>query len=202
METTATSPAPAPSHGPDHERRPGRARALVALATALLLAGVAAPRLVRGVDPADLAAVERDLDELGDAILRYRLDTGVWPADGNLDPESSDTWCRFGFLQGLACLYSDVHREEGWRGPYLERSVKEAGRHVVSSRSADPDGFVDPWSRRYHLGYSGAAGPLGAAGGVYLLCTGPNGKIDTTNRDVAAGRRGGDDQLRVVQADR
>lgn len=182
-------------------RSRGSARVAVVIATAalLLVAGVTVPLVRTRHDAARERQALADLARIGEAIARYHADSGIWPANANLDLATSATHKAFEKLQGFSCLFTNVHREDGWNGPYLDGGIKEGGRYVVSSRSTDPDGMVDPWGHRYYVGHSGERGPLGERGGVYLLCLGRNGEIDTGNPDLIQGQGGGDDLVFVAR---
>jgi len=180
-------------------RGAARVGVLIAGASLLLVAGITVPVLRTSQDAARDDRARADLARVGDAISRYQADSGIWPANPNLDRDSSPTHKSFETLRGFSCLFMNVHREEGWNGPYLDKGVKESGRYVVSSRSSDPDGVVDPWGNRYYIGYSGLKGPLGERGGVYLLSCGSNGEIETDNTDLVQGKGGGDDLVFVAR---
>lgn len=197
---TATHLATTPSR-PIRATTRGSARVgvLIAGASLLLVAGITVPVIRTQQDAARDDQARAELARVGNAISRYQADSGIWPANSNLDADSSRTHKSFETLRGFSCLFTNVHREEGWDGPYLDHGIKESGRYVVSSRSSDPDGVLDPWGNRFYVGYSGRQGPLGERGGVYLLSSGSNGQIETDNTDLVQGKGGGDDLVFVAR---
>ena len=170
----------------------------VAAAVVAMTAGVVVEGSNRRADGQRSSRALTAMGEIRDAFVRHHRDTGVWPANLPLDAESSVSYASFAPLSGLRCLYHDVDRRDGWSGPYLTHGSPRGRRMVIADAGAADPGYVDPWGVPYYLGYAGPSGPLGADGGVYLICAGPDGDVDTTNDCVGADRAGGDDLLLII----
>lgn len=81
---------------------------LVVLLIIAMLAGYVGPKLFGELDKAKVKTATGQLKALGDALDRYRLDTGTYPSTE----------------QGLdALLEKPAHDDNRWQGPYLTRAI-------------------------------------------------------------------------------
>lgn len=80
---------------------------LVVLLIIALLAGYVGPKLFSQVDKARVKSAHAQMKSLGDAMTRYRLDTGSYPTSE----------------QGLAALVKEPPGAQDWGGPYLSNNV-------------------------------------------------------------------------------
>lgn len=80
---------------------------LVVLLIIALLAGYVGPKLFAQVDKAKVQSTRAQMKSLGDALVQYRLDVGVYPDA----------------TQGLAALVKAPQGVNGWQGPYLAADV-------------------------------------------------------------------------------
>jgi general secretion pathway protein G len=78
---------------------------LVVLAIVALLAGLAAPRVIRYLGSAKSQTAEVQLRSVAQALELYRLDVGRYPTQA----------------EGLAALVRRPANAPRWNGPYLER---------------------------------------------------------------------------------
>ncbi|AXK61781.1 type II secretion system major pseudopilin GspG [Burkholderia sp. IDO3] len=80
---------------------------LVALLIIALLASYVGPKVLSYSDRAKVQAAQAQMKSLGDALVKYRLDTGSYPAAD----------------QGLEALVKQPSGTPMWHGPYLAKDV-------------------------------------------------------------------------------
>lgn len=168
---------------------------VVVVAILAVLAGVLVPMVSNEVDGARSARATMDMKTVANAFLSYRAHTGVWPsnASGTVTSATSEN------LSSFACLYANTYSKAGWNGPYLNAGYQSAsgGSWTMAGSGAD-QGLQDPWGAAFCAYWYPAGGAMGAGGGLVLVCKGPNGAVDTSSANIAAGVPSGDDEVIVV----
>ena len=127
----------------------------------------------------------RDLEQITLAFHLYRQDCGLWP------PQYSGTASHLVRLESLSVLFRKHELIESWDGPYLN----ERPRGKTAAGGAE---FQDPWSHSYQVYFFRRGGFLGPGGGIAVLSTGANGKVDSPAAWIAAGLAVEDDLVHVV----
>jgi general secretion pathway protein G len=111
---------------------------LVVILILAILAAMIVPRIVGRADDAKVAKAMADLSTLDSMLEQYRLDTGFYPT----------------VEEGLQALREPIGDVDGWRGPYLTKSIP-----------------TDPWGGEYIYDWPGAYGD----DSFYLYCLGADG---------------------------
>lgn len=169
---------------------------VVTIAILTLLAGILVPAVGNYMEKGKTGKVTAELRELVNAITNYNVDTGAWPGATDITTLTTTNWA----LTDIPCLYKNTFSKTGWNGPYLNKGVMVSGAMTVSVPGASGSvgtGLLDPWGNPYYV-YTFANNYSGTAGGVVLLCRGPNGAANTTAANIFAGTPGGDDILQVL----
>lgn len=173
-----------------------RVEAVVLLAILVLLTGVVTPIARSELASARQLRAEADLRAVSEAFTRHYADTGAWPSQADCD--AGRPWK--GDLTGFPCLFGNTERREGWAGPYLNTSVRDAGGAEVlaETRGSEARGLVDPWGRPYRIQIHGRNGDMGPSGGIVLYSMGSNGILDTRKDRLLSGEPQGDDVVQIV----
>jgi type II secretory pathway pseudopilin PulG len=161
--------------------------------TLAILAAVVVPVIGDKMDGARVSAAKATMTEIGNAFDQYHIDTGAWPSNAPAESgvPTADVAC-----SGFACLYANIGEKANWRGPYLREEMIDPER-APSAVGARTIGIVDPWQLPYRV-YTFAEGYDGDAGAILLLCTGANGRVDSSIAEVYADSPAGDDFLWTV----
>jgi len=168
---------------------------VVTIAVLVILAGVIVPSIADHADKGKNARAAAEMREVSNAFNQYRVDTGIWPANGN----NTKIRTRHYDLVGLECLFSDTLNRTGWDGPYLNKGVRTGSSMVVakSIQGGGWDGFVDPWGKPYRV-YTYRDGWSSTKGGVVVLCAGQDGKFQSKPHELYDGTTRGDDVMQIV----
>lgn len=158
------------------------------------LAGILTPVIIGEVEKSKTAKAAADLKLLAGAFNRYRVDTGYWP------PKSTPAQIRNSsrYVTGFVCFYTNRYKLHGWDGPYLPVGAGGKAGVALITRRGERRGLVDPWGRYYRLFTFKQGSHMGPGGGIVLVCTGPNGKVDSSTTDIANGQAQKDDLVYVV----
>lgn len=169
---------------------------VVVVAILAVLAGVLVPMVSNEVDGARNARASMDMKTAANAFLSYRAHTGRWPSNSG---SNSITSASNENLSSFACLYANTYSHSGWNGPYLNAGYQAggSGSWTVAGSGAG-QGLLDPWNNPYAVYWYPANGAMGAGGGIAMVCKGPNGTVDTSSANIAAGSPAGDDEVIVV----
>ena len=144
---------------------------VIVVAIIALLAGILVPIAFNQVDDAQLTRALGDCKGLGNALILYKKDTGVWPTTKKmLYTEGSAATNESNFDATVAehvqqALLNNTPAAVGWRGPYMT-------------------GFdADPWGNRYVIEVEGSK----AIGAPYMwvISAGPDGSFSTAKSDKA-----------------
>jgi general secretion pathway protein G len=152
---------------------------LVVAAIIGVLAGILVPLIFDRIEEAKVSRAEADIKNIASAILMFHKDTGTWPHSNTngspnqhferLDSSSSDdpgySGCNWPGGQSDTFynqLTNNTRNYPNWNGPYVE--TVEA----------------DPWGREYRLWVRGFTN---ANEHAWLVCSGPNGDIETDETD-------------------
>ncbi|HKE00050.1 MAG TPA: hypothetical protein VKE69_03510 [Planctomycetota bacterium] len=167
----------------------------VVLAILVLLSGVLVPIARREVERSRVARAGSDLKVVADAFVRYFGNTTTWPSNGKGHVGSSAGE----ELVGYACLFDNVFERKGWSGPYLTGGARtSAGRTIATTEPPRARGLLDPWGRPYRIYTFAAGGPMGAQGGIVLVCAGSDGVVNTPASRLANAAATGDDVVQIV----
>ena len=167
---------------------------LVIVAVLAILGGIVTPLVLKEVRQSKFTRVVADMEAISTAFSQYYADTDFWPEKYN-----GSTSRKVAF-QEFPCLYANTEGLGGWDGPYLKRGVLEDGERVVALREGSSwKGIIDPWGNPFRIVYgrpgSGTGGPKG---GIAVLCAGPDGAFDTSDRNALAGVPSRDDLLQII----
>lgn len=80
---------------------------LVVVTIIALFAAIVGPRLLGRADQSRVTAAKVQIQNFENALLQYKLDTGVFPTTD----------------QGLRALREKPSGVENWRGPYLQKEI-------------------------------------------------------------------------------
>lgn len=115
---------------------------MVVLAIIVLIAGLAAPRLIESFGRAKGKTAEVQLTNLRSAVQLYYIDVGRYPSEA----------------EGLPVLLTAPDGAPGWRGPYLDDQsaiLDPWGREYLYRSPADPKPFeITSYGRDGRIGGS------------------------------------------------
>jgi type II secretion system protein G len=170
---------------------------VVVVAILAVLAGVLVPMVSGEVDDARVARAQTDMKTIGNALMTYRTHTGVWPSNTATTGAPSSYGNTSEDCAQFTCLYKNTFNFANWSGPYLNSGYK-AGSNWVVAGSTPGQGLLDPWSHPYKVWFYKTNGQMGLAGGILLVCAGPDGTVNTTRAKAANGEAQGDDAVFIV----
>jgi len=143
---------------------------------AIIMAGILTGAFSSAIRLQKSYEVDSQMDDLQEALLRYYLDVGIFPAIDSGDTVGST---------GLAKLFQNTDAQPRWRGPYL---------------SGNPANFLlDPW--RTSLFYLTGQSQQGGIDIALVLSPGKNRRVDSNlNRWQSGWEPGGDDIARLISS--
>ena len=172
-----------------------RAQTLPWLLVIVVLLVIAAPATRKEISGRKVIHAQNEMMAISAAFALYYVDTGDWP-----ESHRGQTDRRVSF-HNFACLYDNTQSLDGWRGPYLDEGVESDGRRVAAEQiGAEWRGLVDPWGRPYRIIYGIPLDSRGF-GGIAILSSGPNLKLDTSDENALAGVAVKDDLVQVVASE-
>lgn len=180
--------------------RPSRAgfsliELIASVAILLVLAGVVVPAVSSKIERARVSRAMSDMKEISDSFNSYKLDTGLWPSNGNFSMNATTSTS----FTMMPCMYVNTFNHANWNGPYLTQGYNVSGSTmwVAPSTSGTAGGLLDPWGRPYTVFYY-ANGFNGGKGAIVLVSRGQDGQLDTTSAQAWGGTAADDDQVYVV----
>ncbi len=147
---------------------------VIVVAVIFAIAGIVTPFVAKDLDEAKQKSARDDVNRIASAVLRYMTDLQYPPTGESgrasfhlvvsegIDPTENSFGS--GDSTSLDTFFSvNTWNAAGWRGPYLS-----------------PVG-TDPWGSRYLLNVEGYSNPTER---VWVLCAGPDRKVDTAPGDL------------------
>ena len=185
---------------------------IVILAVIMILAATLTPLILNYLDDAKQAKAERDVKEIGGALLTLTKDTGHLPIykDGTKMTGEGDIH----LLRGPGNNPVDFTPSQGQGNAtgqkWLETTkIGELENHVfknnpgtapypASGRNRWRGPYLerlstDPWGNRYLVNVRMASPEAEDEAPTWVLSAGPNGKIETPSNGAAGSAPGGDD---------
>ncbi len=168
---------------------------IVAVAVIAILAAAMTPLIFKQIERSRAARAREDLDVVRAAFTQYYADTQYWPC--HWDAATSNN--RHEDFTTFRCLYEDDGLN-GWDGPYLNESAGKVNGHyrAAARQNGEWTGVVDPWGRPYRIFEANVATTGAEKGTIVLYSRGKNGRVDTADEDLLAGKASGDDIVLLV----
>lgn len=172
---------------------------VVVVAIVALLAGVLVPVVTSQIDDVKKERALGDLDVIAKAFTSFRSHTSMWPAPVTPVVAANMTTGVEDFLD-YKCLYANISKSPGWKGPYLEHGVDDGAGHkevaTAPSLSSAGGGLLDPWGQPYRIYVFAPAGS--SPGAIVCASRGPDGTFSSSPTDVNDGNPQGDDIVKII----
>jgi hypothetical protein len=165
----------------------------------LAVSGILLPERTTPTGPDPVERADREVDRIVTAFHQYCDDLDAWPVPGKGETKAPPVY--HADVRDYACLFEHPADSKNWRGPYLAPSPKSGEESSFTyAGSSARDFYVDPWGHGYKVhGFPPSPESNIISERVVVICSGPNGVLDTPPAGIVHCRPVGDDSIRIIR---